>query len=475
MKNKQADRATLKKLFDTIKRDGLIAHGENVLVAFSGGADSVALLLMLHELQEKLNIKLFAAHLNHGIRGAEADRDERFCAELCEKNGIPIDVGHVSVPSEAARTGEGLEECARRLRYAFLNECAEKLGCTKIATAHHADDNIETVLLHLIRGTGPSGLVGISPKRGNLIRPLLRFRKRELTDYLDAIGQSYVVDSTNSDTTMTRNKIRHKLLDTVYEINPKADTAFSGMSSLIEEDNKYLISLAEAVDKNATLRELSGLALPVLSRFLQIRYAQYVNEKNGTSDVTKCRPAQLSHVNISPITEFIKTGTGNADFTLPGKVTVHVSARGVEFSCTEKTAPEYYEIPLKLGENNISQCGYKILITNDKNVADEWQNIYKLSIPVSVKSGTILCEEKTGLYVRAKKTGDEYVYGGHTRSVRRRLIDLKIPAYERSRIPCICDSEGIIFVPYLRAADRVKPEKGQNMLYLICADTEKLK
>lgn len=472
MKSKQAEKATLEELFDAVKRDGLIVSEENVLVAFSGGADSVALLLMLHELKEKFNIKLFAAHLNHGIRGEEADRDERFCAELCKNKGIPIEVGHVSVPSEAAITGEGLEECARRLRYAFLNECAEKLGCTKIATAHHADDNIETVLLHLIRGAGPSGLVGISAKRGNLIRPLLRFRKRELTEYLDAIGQTYVVDSTNSDTTMTRNKIRHELLDTVYEINPKADTAFSSMSGLIEEDNKFLISLAESIDKNAPFCELSALARPVLSRFIQLRYAQYVREKNGDFGA-KSRPPQLSHVHISPITEFIKTGMGNADFTLPGKITAHVSARGIEFSDTEKTAPEYYEIPLKFGENNISQCGYKILITNDKNVADEWQNIYKLSIPASVNSGTIFSKESTGLFVRAKRQGDEYVYGGHTRNVRRRLIDLKIPAYERNRIPCICDSQGIVYVPFLRVADRVRPEKGKETLYLVCTDIKK--
>ncbi len=472
MKSKHAEKAILEELFDAINRDGLIAPGENVLVAFSGGADSVALLLMLHELKKKLNIKLFAAHLNHGIRGEEADRDERFCTELCEKKGISVETKRVSVPSEVKKTGEGLEECARRLRYTFLSECAEKYGCQKIATAHHADDNIETVLLHLIRGAGPSGLVGISAKRGNLIRPLLRFRKKELISYLDSIGQAYVVDSTNSDTTMTRNKIRHELLDTVYEINPKADTAFSSMSSLIEEDNKFLISLAEAVDKNASFRELSALTRPVLSRFLQLRYSQYVKEKNSTCGA-ESRPPQLSHVHISPITEFIKTGKGNADFTLPGKITAHVSARGIEFSDTEKNTSEYYEIPLKFGENNISQCGYKILITNDKNVADEWQNIYKLSIPASVKFGTILSKENTGLFVRAKKAGDEYVYGGHTRNVRRRLIDLKIPAYERSRIPCICDRDGIVFVPFLRISDRVKPEKGQNSLYIICVDTKK--
>ncbi len=471
--DKRKDLSVTERVYEEITQGGLINNGEKILVALSGGADSVALLSILKALSERLNAELFAAHLNHGIRGEEADRDERFCIELCEKMGLPIETRCVSVPAEVKKTGEGLEECARRLRYGFLNECAEKYGCEKIATAHHADDNVETVLLHLIRGAGLNGLVGISAKRGRIIRPLLSLRKKELTEYLEDIGQSFVVDSTNSDTKMTRNKIRHELLDTVYEINPRADAAFSNMSKLAQEDNKYLVSLAEAVDKRATLCELSSLPFPVLSRFLQLRYAQYVKEKNTAADATASRPPQLSHVHISPIAEFIKTGKGNADFSLPGKITAHISAHGVELSSTDKSLPEYYEIPLSWGENNISQCGYKILITNDKNVADEWQNIYKLSIPASVNFGTIPNKDCTGLFVRAKKAGDSYVYGGHTRNVRRRLIDLKIPAYQRNRIPCVCDKDGIVFVPNLRVADRAQPKKGQNILYILCSDTEK--
>ncbi len=466
---KRKNLSVIEKVYETVTQNGLINSGEKILIALSGGADSVALISILKALSKRLNIELFAAHLNHGIRGAEADRDERFCIELCGKMGLPIEARRVFVPAEAKKTGEGLEECARRLRYAFLNECAEKHGCQKIATAHHADDNIETVLLHLIRGSGLNGLIGISAKRENIIRPLLSLRKKELLLYLENEKLEYVFDSTNDDTKMTRNKIRHELLGAVYEINPRADAAFSNMSSLVDEDNRYLVSLAEAVDKRATLHELSTLPFPILSRFLQLRYAEYVS----SASVPKERPPQLSYVHLNPLVEFIKTGKGNADFSLPGKITAHVSARGVELGDADKDLSEYYEIPLKWGENNISQCGYKILITNDKNVADEWQNIYKLSIPASVNFGTIPNKENTGLFVRAKRTGDKYVYGGHTRNVRRRLIDLKIPAYERSRIPCIYDKDGIILVPYLRVADRVRPEKGKEQIYIICADTEK--
>lgn len=499
MKVRQEKSIILEKFCDAVKKDGLITSGDRVLVAFSGGADSVALLLMLHSLLKKLNIELFAAHLNHGIRGEEADRDERFCAELCGKKRIPIKVGHVSVPSESEITGEGLEECARRLRYDFLNECAEIFGCTKIATAHHADDNIETVLLHLIRGTGLSGLAGISAKRGNIIRPLLSMRKRELIAYLEENGQDYVVDSTNSDTVMTRNKIRHELLDTVYEINPRADVSFSNMSKLVEADNEYLMSLAERVDKSTPLSLLKETPTPLLSRFIQLRYAEYLQSReeqgaengrkagkgqnedipqkaesqDGDSESycvgqrSKKRP-QLSFVHINPVIEFIKFGSGNADFPIPGNAVVHVSSKGLVFTDKSGEACDY-ETPLKYGENDFSQLGYKILITNDKNVADGWQNVYKTSTRATVKFGKICNGDNVSLYARNRKSGDAYVYGGHTRDVRRRLIDLKIPAYERSSIPCICDGEGVVWVPNLRPADRLKCSEKEDNLYIVYA------
>ena len=487
MKTKESRLTLHERLFDFITREELILPKEKILVALSGGADSVALLSMLQKLSGRLDIELIAAHLNHGIRGDEADRDERFCINMCKENGTAIETRRVSVPAEAEKTGEGLEECARRLRYDFLRECAEKHRCTKIATAHHADDNVETVLLHLIRGSGPSGLVGISPKRDNIIRPLLPFRKNELLSYLEEQNLSFVFDSTNSDVKMTRNKIRHELLDTVYEINPRADAVFSNMSKLIDEDNKYLISIAKNIDKKTPLCELKKLPFPILSRFLQIQYAEYANAPplNNTHKEAECnqqdigekslkakkRLPQLSYVHISPITDFIKTGIGNADFSLPGMITAHVSADGIDFSVTGDDYTEGYMIPLKTGENNISQYRYKILITNDKNVAEEWQNIYKLSIPASVSFGKILDGEKTTLFVRSRCAGDSYIYGGHTRSVRRRLIDLRIPAYKRNRIPCICDQHGIIWVPNLRVADRAVPKPGDTVTYILYAET----
>ncbi len=459
------------RFLKSVTKEGLILSNEKILVAFSGGADSVALLSVLKKISSDLNLKIFAAHLNHGIRGIEADRDEDFCRNICQKMDVPFESRYVSVPEEAKRTGQGLEACARKIRYDFLFETAEKFKCNKIATAHHADDNIETVLLHIIRGTGLKGLVGIPPKRGNIIRPLLIFRKKELIKYLENEGLDFVYDSTNSDLELTRNKIRHKLLSTVYEINPRADTAFSNMSKLVEEDNKFLTTLAEGINKKATLSELKSLPLPLLSRFLQIRFFECIKkiQLNG-EEKNKC--LQLSFIHLTPVIDYIKNGKGNASFALPGKITAHISSAGAHFLYSEEEKKQDFNIPLKMGENNISQCLCKILITNDKNVADEWQNIYKLSILVSVNFDTIIFGKEISLFARNSKSGDSYVYNGHTRNVRRKLIDLKIPSHLRKKIPCICDSDGIIFVPNLKIADRVKPVKGKEKLYIVYTDVK---
>ena len=183
-------------MLETVKRTiaahAMLAPGEPVLAALSGGADSVALLCVLRE----LGYPVRAFHLNHCLRGAESDRDEAFCRALCARLGVELTVGRVDVAAAAREQGRGVEETARRIRYARLQQAAQG---QKIATAHTADDNLETVLFHLVRGTGPKGLAGIPPVRGQVIRPLLDVGRAQIEAYLAAIGQEYVTDSSNTD------------------------------------------------------------------------------------------------------------------------------------------------------------------------------------------------------------------------------------------------------------------------------------
>ena len=195
----------------------MLEDGEPVLVALSGGADSVALLRALQALAYPVR----AFHLNHCLRGAESDRDEAFCRALCAGLGVPLTVERIDVAAARA-AGEGIEAAARRIRYARLTAAAQG---AKIATAHTADDNLETMLFHLVRGTGPKGLAGIPPVRGQVIRPLLGVTRAAVEAYLHALGQDYVTDSTNADDAYTRNRIRHEVVPVLRQINPAVSGA----------------------------------------------------------------------------------------------------------------------------------------------------------------------------------------------------------------------------------------------------------
>ena len=211
-----------------------------MLVALSGGADSVALLRAL----QALSHDVCAAHVNHGIRGAEAERDETFCRELCEALGVPFLALHTDVPALAEAGGTGLEETAREERYRLLEEARRQLACDCIATAHNAEDNGETLLLHLARGTGLAGLCGIPPVRGRVIRPLLSVSRREIEAYLASIDQPYVNDSTNGDVDYSRNRIRARVMPELAAINPGFIRAAERTARLLSEDEALLEELA---------------------------------------------------------------------------------------------------------------------------------------------------------------------------------------------------------------------------------------
>ena len=187
----------------------LIAPGDKVLCALSGGADSMYLLCRLVEGAEEGGYQVGAAHYHHGIRASSA-QEEEFVRVWCESHHIPLFVGHGDVPREAVRRGQGVEETARAMRYAFLYETARREGYTLLATGHHAGDQAETVLMHLIRGSGLRGLRGIQPRQGMLIRPMLEVTRGEVEAYVSRYHVTHVEDESNADPAYTRNRMRHQ-------------------------------------------------------------------------------------------------------------------------------------------------------------------------------------------------------------------------------------------------------------------------
>lgn len=227
-----------------------------VLCAVSGGADSMCLLHLLHS----RGIEVIAAHYEHGIRGEESRRDACFVEDWCRERGIRCLVEHGDVPAWAAERGLGLEEAARELRYEFLERSAGAMGCEYIATAHNADDNVETIIFNLARGSGTLGLRGIPPRRGRLIRPLLSWSRAEIESYLEENGLPHVEDSSNGSDDYSRNLIRHRVSPVLREINPAVDRAVARTARLLREDEECLSALAE----DFIARHYDGESLPAL-------------------------------------------------------------------------------------------------------------------------------------------------------------------------------------------------------------------
>ena len=234
-------------------------RGSLVLCALSGGRDSMALLRLLSELGEEAGFRVAAAHFNHRLRPA-ADRDEAFVRDWCAGAGIPLTCGGGDAAAFARRAGVSLEDGARQLRYRFLEEAADRMGAAYIATAHHREDNAETVLLHLLRGAGPQGLGGIPPVRGRIIRPLLEASRAEIDGYVDRSGLPYVEDESNRDVRFTRNRLRLEILPLLEEIAPGCAGRIASAAALLREEDAHLRREAEALVPEAAD---GAVALPV--------------------------------------------------------------------------------------------------------------------------------------------------------------------------------------------------------------------
>ena len=253
----------------------ILDETKTVVCALSGGADSTALLIALKELSDETGFKLGACHLNHGLRGADSDADERFCAELCEKMGVELYRKKVCI-KEHIEKHESLEEAARKVRYGFFEESREHFGENSyIATAHNANDNAETVLFNMIRGTGLKGLCGIPPVRDKIIRPLIYVSRSEIEEFLEERGQTYVTDKTNFSEDITRNRIRLKILPEMMKINPSVLGTISRMTKNLRSDSDLLEEMSEDALKNAKRNngfetsEIDKQSYPIKSRAIR--------------------------------------------------------------------------------------------------------------------------------------------------------------------------------------------------------------
>ena len=294
----------MKTITDLVSRYDMLPKGSRVLCAVSGGADSMCLMHWLSDNAEALGISVAAAHFEHGIRGDESLRDMAFVEEACRANGIQLFIGRGDVPLYAEEKAIGLEEAARELRYEFLERTAEENGFGRIATAHNADDNAETVIFNLARGSGAAGICGIPPVRGNIVRPLLETTRAEIERYLEERGVSHIEDSTNSSQQYSRNKIRLQIMPVLREINPSVSKAILRTGDMLREDNRLLEALADEFiashfnGESVRSKELAALPDAVEARVIRKLCPQTISAVH-TNDIMKLATGtELAYIDV---------------------------------------------------------------------------------------------------------------------------------------------------------------------------------
>ncbi len=404
-------------------------RGDGVLLAVSGGADSVCLLFLLHELRDELGIRLAAFHLNHGLRGAEADGDEAYVRELCASLSVPFESAHEDVEAFAKREGLSEEEAGRTLRYRHLEETARHFSCEKIATAHHRDDNAETVLMNLFRGSGLKGLGGIPPVRGKLIRPLLCLSRGEIEAWLREKGIAWREDATNSGDLYMRNRIRNGLMPWIRtEINGRAAEHILNTAALAAEADSYLREQALGL-----LDGDNGIAVSVFDNQPDIIRRYLVREMIGRAAGSR---KDISERHVRAVMDLSGPGNG-AEADLPYGLR---AVRGYErLSVAKAEAPKAgFSVPPCKMRTFPWENGLEI----PKKQYTKWFDYGKInSEPV----------------FRSRKEGDYFCLpGGKRKSLRRYFIDEKIPEKERDGVLLLADGDHIIWIVGHRISEYYK-------------------
>jgi len=293
----------------TIRLHRLVEPGQRVVVAVSGGADSVALLLALRGAAARLRIDVEGAHFHHGLRGADADADAAFVRELCDRLEIPL---HLGRPERPIR-GPGLEAAARRARYAFLAGAAERCSAVRIATAHTADDQAETVLMRLLRGSGADGLKGIRLRRGRIIRPLLECPRADVLDFLAASDEPFREDASNADRRFLRNRVRHEVLPVLAAINPRVRAALARTAAVAQAEANYLERAARHALAGAGTVDEEGLSVAALRHLPEPLQARVVRRWLAGAGC-----AHLSYERLRTVLAVAQTAAGTRATGLPG-------------------------------------------------------------------------------------------------------------------------------------------------------------
>jgi len=451
---------------DTIEVHSLIDPGQSVLVALSGGPDSVALLHLLISLRDDLNLRLGAVHVNHRIRKREAQRDEKFCEALCEKLEIDLTIATEDIPARAKRLKQGIEETGREFRYDFFSFLADEDDYDRIALGHHADDQVETILFRLLRGSGRTGLLGMPVRRDQIVRPLLEVPKTDLLEYLKSHDLDYCLDSSNANLDYRRNYLRQKLLPMIREeINPAVDRALLSLRERLADEEAYFERQAARSGKRLVSRTPGGkieLARSGWSRYdnaLRRRVLRHLLADLAGGDWPDRESLErLDDFCLKP-GKRISLPQGIDATALPDRIVLH------------RRAKLTFAEPVPVETVSSLRCPALQIVVREvpKGRAGPVKSEDRFRVQLDAS------RVEPPLVIRSVKPGDRFRPLGlkGVKKVGNFLTDRKLPPVYRDEIPVLCDRKGIIWLVGCEIADRVKRTSRTKRVLSIDVDIKK--
>lgn len=448
----------IEKVRDTIEKHQLIKRGDKVIVALSGGPDSVCLLHVLCRLREEYNLKIYAVHLNHRLRGLDAHKDALYVSDLCNKLSVSCFIKAIDVDGYCKDKKLSVEEGARELRYKLFDDLLIRLDADKVCIGHNKNDQAETVLMRIMRGTGINGLKGIAHKRSNtIVRPILDISRSEIEDYCKQYDLKPRIDKTNLESIYTRNKIRLELLPYIEEeFNQNIVETLARMAEGIGKDADFINRLAdEEFAKLVTWKDESIILDINGVNNLDISLKSRMIIKAISDLLTGFKNIDMNHIN--QVLALCKQDKSGKMLNLPNSLFVYRSGENLIFSKTRPyTADIDFEYPLKKPENNIfkeiviDEIGIKVsysLVSRDEFEKNKSKKNYKF-INYDKVEGDLL--------VRNKKAGDKIKLRVGSKKIKDLLIDLKVPRELRSEVFLICDSKDLILADLYRISENYK-------------------
>ena len=443
-----------REILNINKKYNLIENNDNIVVGFSGGPDSVFLVEMLKKLQCFFNFKIYLVHINHLLRGEDADSDEKFSFEYAKKNNLEIFIKRIPVKEIAKEVGKTLEEVGREERYKFFSEIYEKVGANKIATAHNKDDQIETFLFRLTRGTSLQGLEGIKTKNNNIIRPISEIYKKDILEYLNKNEIQYKIDKTNFENEFTRNSIRLDLIPFIeerYNIKFK-DKIFSLIEEIRENNQNNSLNLSDYTDsKNRILLE----KIKFLSNFDRKNLlGLFLNEKN----------IEVNRNKIDEINSLIKSnGTKKIDLNKTYRIVKNYTHLYIEEK-RENNTINNSTIQLKIPSEQVFN-NFKISIEIVKN----------LDIPTEKNQYLLDTLYNDIIEVRYRKEGDRiFLDENHSKKIKEIFIEQKIPKDIRDRIPIFLYNNNIFWIYNVKKAYIPKIDQDISKLVKVLITVEEV-